>query len=113
MGILFASLGLLKIIQPVEKLAVLIKWISRFPESSVKFIAFTELLGGAGLLIPLATGILPTLAITVAFGLATMMLLAVFHHVEYNEKRAVSINLLLLAMAVFVVCGRLLTLVLS
>ena len=52
----------------------------------VVFIGFTEVLGAAGLVLPMATGILPWLTPLAAVGLAIIVLMAAGFHVRADER---------------------------
>jgi len=52
----------------------------------VVFIGFTEVLGAAGLVLPMATGILPWLTPLAAVGLAIIVLMATGFHVRADER---------------------------
>jgi hypothetical protein len=70
------------------------------------FIAACALLGGVGLILPAATGILTWLTPLAAALLALMMLLAVGFHVACRETPNVVAGLVLFALAAFVSYGR-------
>ena len=69
-------------------------------------IAILVLLGGAGLVLPAATGILTWLTPLSAAVLAVMMLVAVGFHVACRETPNVVAGLVLFALAAFVAYGR-------
>ncbi len=52
----------------------------------VVFIGFTEVLGAAGLVLPMATGILPWLTPLAAVGLAIIVLMATGFHLRADER---------------------------
>jgi VIT1/CCC1 family predicted Fe2+/Mn2+ transporter len=70
------------------------------------FIALSTFLGGLGLILPAAIGILTWLTPLAAALLALMMLLAVGFHVACRETPNVVAGLVLFAMAAFVSYGR-------
>lgn len=70
------------------------------------FIALCALLGGVGLILPAATGILTWLTPLTAALLALMMLLAVGFHVACRETPNIVAGLVLFALAAFVSYGR-------
>jgi hypothetical protein len=74
---------------------------------AIRFIAAAELAGAAGLILPRATGIAPALTGAAAIGLGVIMILASRVHARRGEPRNVAINLVLLALCVFVAAGRL------
>src|SRR3989441_6268657 len=59
---------------------------SDLPRPMVVFIGFTEVLGAAGLVLPMATGILPWLTPLAAVGLALIVLMAAGFHVRADER---------------------------
>ena len=59
---------------------------SDVPRPLVVFIGVTELLGAAGLVLPMATGILPWLTPLAAVGLAISVLMATGFHVRADER---------------------------
>src|SRR5215218_5591404 len=64
------------------------KWIgfSDLPRSQVVFIGFAEVLGAAGLVLPMATGVLPWLTPLAAVGLAIIVLVATGFHLRADER---------------------------
>ena len=56
------------------------------PRPLVIFIGFTEVLGAAGLVLPMATGILPWLTPLAAVGLAVIVLMAAGFHIRADER---------------------------
>ncbi len=103
---MFAMAGVMKTTQPIDKLAKSVTWVDRFPSKTVRFIGIVELLGSIGLILPWAMGILPFLTPVAASGLALVQLLAIFHHADYKETKAIAFNVLLLVLAGFVAYGR-------
>ena len=82
-------------------------WAKNRSDGFVRFVGTSELLGALGLILPLVTGILPWLTVLAAFGLTLIQLLAIFtEHLPKKEYNVVPVNLVLLALAVFVVIGR-------
>lgn len=82
------------------------QWIGAIPRPLLSFIAICEVLGGVGLILPAATGILPWLTPLAAVLLAVVMLLAAGYHVLRREYPNIALNLVLLALATFVAYGR-------
>jgi hypothetical protein len=64
------------------------KWtgFSGLPRSQVIFIGFAEVLGAAGLVLPMATGVLPWLTPLAAVGLAIIVLMATGFHLRADER---------------------------
>jgi len=59
---------------------------SELPRALVVFIGVTEVLGAAGLVLPMATGILPWLTPLAAVGLALIVLMAAGFHLRADER---------------------------
>jgi DoxX-like protein len=59
---------------------------SEMPRSQVVFIGITEVLGALGLVLPMATGILPWLTPLAAVGLAIVVLMAAGFHLRADER---------------------------
>ena len=59
---------------------------SELPRPLVVFIGLTEVLGAAGLVLPMATGVLPWLTPLAAVGFALIVLMAAGFHVRAEER---------------------------
>src|SRR3989454_9038206 len=59
---------------------------SELPGAMVVFIGVTEVLGAAGLVLPMATGVLPWLTPLAAIGLAIIVLMATGFHLRADER---------------------------
>jgi uncharacterized membrane protein YphA (DoxX/SURF4 family) len=82
-------------------------WAKNRSDGFVRFVGMSELLGALGLILPLVTGILSWLTVFAAIGLTLIQLLAIFtEHLPKKEYNIIPMNLVLLALAVFVVVGR-------
>jgi hypothetical protein len=64
------------------------KWtgFSELPRSQVVFTGFAEVLGAAGLVLPMVTGVLPWLTPLAAAGLAIIVLMATGFHLRADER---------------------------
>src|SRR5215212_3773380 len=84
------------------------KWtgFSDLPRSQVIFIGFAEVLGAAGLVLPMATGILPWLTPLAAVGLAITVLMATGFHLRADERLNAVETGLWAAIAATVAIGR-------
>ena len=98
--------GIMKSFQPKEKLAPKLPWVKDFSAATVKLVGVSELLGGIGLILPGATGILPILTPIAAIGIGIIMLLAAVYHFQHKEYQGIGINIFLLALAAFIAYGR-------
>lgn len=98
-------IGLMKTFLPVERLSIF-SWTTRSSEGYVRFVGVSELLIGAGLVLPWLTGILPMLTSLAAFSLCIIMALAIAEHVRHKEKNEIGKNIIILFLAAFIAVGR-------
>lgn len=92
----FLASGAAKITQPRDKLiAGGYDWAEDYSPSQVKLIGVVEALGGVGLVLPAALGILAILAPAAGAGLALLMICAALAHVRRNELRNLANPLIL------------------
>jgi hypothetical protein len=106
LAVAYLIAGFSKVTQPLDRLAKQMSWVPHVSPALVRFIGLAELVGAIGLIVPLATGILPWLTIAAAVGLVAVQILAAGFHVSRSELRLVPVNLLLLVLAAVVVYGR-------
>src|SRR5579875_2601722 len=102
----FIMAGIIKMIQPKEKMKARMPWVNDYSAVQVKMIGLAELLGGIGLVLPWLTGILPFLTPIAAVGLGLIMFLAALYHYKHKEYGAIAFNSIFLALAAFVAYGR-------
>jgi putative oxidoreductase len=106
-GLAFIVAGLMKTFASIERLATQMAWVKDFPTPFVRFIGFVEFLGGVGLIVPAATGILPWLTPVAAIGLAVIMLSAAIYHLQKKDLMAKTLpSVVFLVFAVVIVVGR-------
>ena len=105
LGTMMFLLGLMKTFLPVEKLSKL-SWTTRSTEERIRFVGFSELLIGMGLILPWLTGITPRLTSLAALSLVIVMVLAIAEHVRYNEANEIGKNVIVILLAAFVAVGR-------
>jgi hypothetical protein len=104
---MFAFAGFLKTTQPIAQLAKMMAWASDSPVALVRFIGVVELAGALGMILPILTGILPWLTPLAAIGFLIIQILAIGMHARRGETaKTVALNLVLLALSVFVAWGR-------
>lgn len=104
---MFFMAGIQKSTQPVEKLVKSgLNWAERVPLTELRFIGISELLGAIGLILPWALNLFPILTPIAATALVLVMLMAAFHHLRFNEGKAIIFNSVLLLLAAFVAYGR-------
>ena len=83
-----------------EKLA----WVENFSSTQIKLIGFLEVLGALGMVLPMLLKIVPILSPISAAGLAALMIGAIITHAK--RKESFMFNLILFALACFVIIGR-------
>lgn len=81
-------------------------WAQDFTPGALKAIAIIELLGAAGLILPAVTGIAAILVPLAATGAALLFTGAVIVRLRRGERLTIVIDLIYLALAVFVAWGR-------
>jgi len=82
-------------------------YIEAIPVGLRRFTAVAESLAAIGLILPGLTGILPWLTPLAALGLVIIMLGAIVFHIQRKEYPNIVFNAILLALAAFVMYGRL------
>jgi len=102
----FLAAGAMKLSQPREKIAASMGWAEDFSAGTIKMIGAFEVLGAIGLILPALVGVAPVLVPLAAVGLAVIMVGAIVTHLRRKETQPVLVNVVLLALAVFVAVGR-------
>ena len=98
-ALVFLLVGLMKLARPKEALqASGMGWVEDYTSGPVKLIGLAEVLGAIGLILPVATGIVPILSPIAGVLLAILMIGAVVTHVRRSEP-PVPIALVVLAAA--------------
>lgn len=98
----FLMAGLMKATTPYEKLKEKMPWVGDYSASTIRGIGLAEIMGAAGLTLPVALGILPILSIVAAFALALVMLLALRTHLRRKEKKELMGNVILMILVLTV-----------
>lgn len=106
LALMFIFAGSTKAFQ-YEKAKTSLPWVKDSSKGFVAFVGLSELLGGLGLILPEATGVVPILTPIAAIGLAIIMVLAAVFHAKRKEYQGIVMNIVLLALVVFVAIGRL------
>lgn len=107
LALVFLLSGVLKVTQPIERLAGLMKYVTAIkPSQLVRVIGILEGLAAIGLILPAMTGILPWLTPVAAIGLVLTMIGAMILHVRLGEGSQTAPNIVLLLLATFVAIGR-------
>lgn len=106
LAVMFIIAGIMKASQPIEALSESLSWVTSVPSELVRFIGVSESLGGLGLLIPSIFRFKPFLTVWAAFGLIAVMVLAVIFHLTRGEFSAIGMNMMLMAISLFIAWGR-------
>lgn len=106
LALMFIMSGAMKTLQALEALEESLPWVRSTPLGLVRFIGVSELLGGIGLLLPSLARFKPFLTPWAAIGLATVMLFAAVFHGTRGEFSAIGVNVVIMAIAVFIAWGR-------
>ena len=103
----YAMAGSMKLTQTIEALVASgMSYAGDYPELLTRFIGTMELLGAIGIILPAATRIRPRLTPLAALGFSVIQVLAMGVHISRGEFMVLPMNLVLLALALFVVWGR-------
>lgn len=105
LALVFLMAGVMKLIQPKEKLANNMAWVEGFSQNQIRLLGTLEILGAIGLVLPALTGILPWLTPLAAVGLGLLMVGAAVTHLRRGEYPNLITNIVLLALTVFVAYG--------
>jgi uncharacterized membrane protein YphA (DoxX/SURF4 family) len=105
---MFLMAGAMKLVKSKAQLleSPSMVWAEDFSPGVLKLIGAAEVAGAAGLILPGAFDVATWLVPTAAIGLAALMLGAVATHTRRREYPNIGINLVLLALAVFVAIER-------
>jgi hypothetical protein len=102
---IYSSAAFRKLFQ-LEKLRADQEWARQSSVDYIRFVAASQLLGVAGLLFPIPTGIFQWLTPLSAIGFCIIQILAAERHVRLKEYKILPINLFLFALSLFIAIGR-------
>ena len=106
LAVMYGMAGTMKTFQ-TAKAKEQMPWAKNRSDEFVRFVGTSELLGTLGLILPLVTGIMPWLTLLAAIGLGLIQVLAITtEHLPKKEFNVVPVNIILLALSLFVVIGR-------
>lgn len=105
LALVFLIVGLVRIFK-YELAKDRFPWVNDVPRALVTLIGIAEILGALGLVLPVATGILPWLTPIAAAALAMLMLMAGTFHGQRREYQEASLNALLLMMTALIAFAR-------
>lgn len=99
-AVAFFGAGLMKLIRSVPALKEAgMGWVEDYPSTVVRLIALAEVVGAVGLVLPIATGIIPALSPIAGLALTVLMAGAVAVHVRRKESAIAAIVLTALPLA--------------
>jgi VIT1/CCC1 family predicted Fe2+/Mn2+ transporter len=81
-------------------------WADDFSPTNIRLIGLAEILGAIGVVLPAVVHMAPILVPLAATGLVLVMAGAAAVHARRNEPMNVAVNVVLIALAVFVAWGR-------
>lgn len=91
---------------PAELVSMGMAYAGDVPAALLLFVGTVEILGALGLLLPGLTKIKPILTPSAAVGLSVIQVLAMGLHLMRGEMSVLPMNIVLLALSLFVVWGR-------
>ncbi|MEU5405185.1 DoxX family protein [Nocardia asteroides] len=106
LALMIGMAGVVKVITPRVQLTEKMSFTQHATDGQVKALGAVEVLGALGLILPAATGILPWLTPLAAVGIAVIMAGAIVTHVVAREFPNAVVNLVLLAVSLFVAVER-------
>ena len=107
LALAFGAAGVMKAFTPIVDISTQMAWVAATPDWLVRFIGFAEIAGALGMILPAATRILPWLTPLAALGLTVIQVLAIGLHATRGETAmTLPVNLVLLALSLFVAWGR-------
>jgi len=107
LALTFLVSGGMKLMRPRLQLQAQLPYVEEFTDGQVKGIGSVEVLAAIGLILPSVLRVAPLLSAAAAVGLVLLMIAAIATHVRRDEVDArLSINVILLALAVFVAWAR-------
>jgi uncharacterized membrane protein YphA (DoxX/SURF4 family) len=106
LAVAFLTAGALKLTQPRAKLSTTLAWVEDFSNTQVRGIGLVELAAAFGLILPGTTRVAPVLTPLAAVGLILVMVGATATHLRRHEPQLVSVNTVVVALAMVVVWGR-------
>jgi putative oxidoreductase len=104
----YVMAGFMKLTQPIDALVASgMSYADDYPELLTRFIGTMEVLGALGIILPAVTRIAPRLTPLAALGFSIIQILAIGLHSSRGEFQVLPVNLVLLALSLFVLWGRL------
>ncbi|GGO65884.1 DoxX family protein [Nonomuraea cavernae] len=105
LALIFVGGGIWKLAMPRPELAEIFPWTGGTPPALLYVTSVFDVLGGLGVLLPALTRIKPGLTVLAALGCVALQASAIVFHLSRGETDVV-INVVLIALALFVAWGR-------
>jgi len=105
LALIYGSAAFRKLFQ-LEKVRTDQEWARQSSDGYIRFVAASQLLGVAGMLFPIPTGIFPWLTPLAAIGFCIIQILAAERHIRLKEYKILPMNLVLFALSLFIAVGR-------
>lgn len=102
LAIILLWVGSMKLFKP-EGLSF--PWIKENPELVI-ITGIVDLLGGLGIVLPVALRIRSGFTVWAAYGIIALMIVAMIFHISRGEAQNIGVNIFFLLLAVFVAWGR-------
>ena len=102
----FATGAGIQLLMPIARLSAIWPWTGALSRPAVRGIGVIDLAGGLGVVLPMLTGIRPGLTVVAAIGCVLLQACAMAFHLSRHERSALPVNVVLLAMALFIAWGR-------
>ncbi|MEV7328995.1 DoxX family protein [Micromonospora sp. NPDC093244] len=106
LALIFAGGGVWKIVTPIERVAEAFAWAGEVPPGLFYATAALDILGGIGVLLPSLTRIRPGVTVLAALGCVALQASAIVFHLSRGEAADAPVNVLFIALALFVAWGR-------
>jgi hypothetical protein len=102
----FFIMGAVLKFQSIDKTAVMMPWVGQVPSLVVRLLGIIDLLGAAGLILPLLLRIKPQLTAWTAVCIIALMICAIVFHVSRGEAAVIGFNIFCVVVAAFIAWGR-------
>ncbi|GAA2734007.1 DoxX family protein [Pedococcus aerophilus] len=106
LALVFLLTGVLKLVQPREKLREQMRWVDGFSQEAIRGIGAAEVAGALGLVLPGWLDVLTWLTPLAAAGLVLVMIGAIATHLRLKEWPMVAGNAVLAVLALVVAWAR-------
>lgn len=98
--------GMVKVVQPREKLLEKMAWANDFSRNQIRAIGGLEVVAAVALIVPGIVGFVPVLVPLAACGIALLQVGAIFTHLKRREGAFIAINVIMIVLSVVIAWGR-------